>query len=169
MNEHLSDLEALSYAIPLAKRKELKPEFDRLAEALGLSPDESKHLTWPAPSWPKRAEAANSKDDALRYLVDFGHGERPDHRSYLATFEEVRQLLRYTRDSCKVAFGTGRGKVDRTQRATRLGPCIIFRLPAEVDISQYPDARRLSDRENDLFQPATTSGGKRLRFKGNKY
>ena len=169
MNEHLRDLEALAHGIPLAKRRELGDVFNRLAASLQLSSEEVKHLTWPTPSWPSRGESSLTRADAFRYLVDFGYGDRPDHRNYLATFEEVRRLLKYTVGSCKVAFGTGKGKVDRTERATRLGPCVIHRLPDVVDISKYPEARRLQDRENDLFAPATTVGGKRVRFKGNKY
>ena len=167
-NELVEALEKISRELMGSKRRELEPEFKLLSDALGLDPSLTKHLSWPLPSWPKRGESSRSKDDALRYLVDFGHGERPDHRNYLATFEEVRQLLRYTRDSCKVAFGTNRGKIDRTQRATRLGPCIIFRLPTAVDILKYPDARRLSDRENDLFAPARPDG-KKSYVRGNKY
>lgn len=169
MNESLRDLEALAHDIPLAKRRELGDVFARLADALQLPREETRHLTWPTPSWPSRGESSLTRADAFRYLVDFGYGERPDHRNYLATFEEVRRLLKYTVGSCKVAFGTGKGKVDRTDRPTRLGPCVIHRLPDVVDLSKHPEARRLSDRENDLFASVTTAGGKRLRVKGNKY
>lgn len=168
-NEIVEALEKISRELMGAKRRELEPEFKLLSDALGLDPSLTKHLSWPLPSWPKRGEAANAKDDVLRYLVDFGYGDRPDHRNYLASFEEVRQLLRYTRDSCKVAFGTGRGKVDRTQRATRLGPCMIIRLPTSVDLEKYPGALRLSDREAFLFPPAKVVGGKPVRWRGNKY
>lgn len=167
MSDHLKDLEALAHAIPLAKRKELGESFNRLAEALAIKLEDCRHLTWPTPSWPNRGEGG-TKDSALRYVVDFGYGDRPDHRDYLASFEEVRKLLNYTRDSCKVAFGTNKGKVDRTQRSTRLGPCVIHRLPAAVDAEQYPNALRLSDREAVVF-PAQRPGGKKSYARGNKY
>ena len=167
-HEVVEALERISRELMGSKRRELEPEFKLLSDALGLDPSLTKHLSWPLPSWPKRGEAASSKDDALRYLVDFGYGDQPDHRNYLASFEEVRQLLRYTRDSCKVAFGTGRGKVDRTQRPTRLGPCVIHRLPLAVDVEKYPDALRLSDRELELFPPARPDGRKTY-VRGNKY
>lgn len=168
-DEHLKNLEALAHAIPLVKRKDLGEVFNSLATNLGLTPREVQHLTWPAPSWPSRGEASLSNDDVFRYLVDFAHGDRPDHRDYIATFEEVRKLLKYTRDSCKVAFGTNRGKIDRTQRPTKLGPCIITRLPTKIDPADYPRARRLSDRELELFPPAKVVGGKVMRYTGNRY
>jgi len=167
-NEIVEALERISRELMGSKRRKLEPEFKLLSDALGLDPSLTKHLSWPLPSWPKRGEAASSKDDELRYLVDFGYGDQPDHRNYLASFEEVRQLLRYTRDSCKVAFGIGRGKVDRTQRPTRLGPCVIHRLPMAVDIEKYPGALRLSDRELELFPPARPDGRKTY-VRGNKY
>lgn len=162
-------LEKVSRELMGSKRRELEPEFKLLSAELGLDPSLTQHLSWPLPSWPKRGEASSAKDSVLRYLVDFGHGDRPDHHDYLATFEEVRKLLNYTRDSCKVAFGTSRGKIDRTQRATRLGPCVIFRLPAAVDISAYPLAKRLSDREELLNGPTQAAGGKKSYVRGNKY
>ncbi len=165
---HLKDLETLAHAIPLAKRKELGDVFNRLAEQLELTADDVKHLVWPTPSWPSRGESSLARTDALRYLVDFGYGDQPDHRNYLASFDEVAKLLRYTPGSCKVAFGTGKGKVDRTQRPTRLGPCVIHRLPAAVDAEKYPDALRLRDRELDLFPPARPDGRKTY-VRGNKY
>lgn len=169
MNEHLRDLEALAHGIPLAKRRELGDVFNRLADSLQLTHDDVKHLTWPTPSWPSRGESSLTRNDALRYLVDFGYGDRPDHGNYLATFDEVRKLLKYTVGSCKVAFGTGKGKVDRTQRATRLGPCVIHRLPDVVDIEKYPGSKRLSDREAIVFPPAKTVGSKKSYVRGNKY
>src|SRR3546814_15714858 len=74
-----------------------------------------------------------------RYAVDFGHGDRPDHRNFAAMFEQVRKLLNYTKDSCKVAFGTAKGRIDRTQRATKLGPCVITRLPHPIELKDFPD------------------------------
>lgn len=167
-SDRLTDLEALAHAIPLAKRRELGEVFSRLADNLGLSGDDVKHLTWPTPSWPNRGESSLTRKDALRYLVDFNYGESPDARNYLATFDEVCRLLKYTPGSCKVAFGTGRGKVDRTTRATRLGPCMIMRLPDVVDITKHPGTLRLADREASLFA-AKPAGGRKSYARGNKY
>lgn len=167
-NEFVEALERISRELTGSKRRKLEAEFKLLSDALGLDPSLTKHLSWPLPSWPKRGEAASSKADALRYLVDFGYGDQPDHRTYLASFDEVAELLHYTPGSCKVAFGTGKGKVDRTQRPTRLGPCVIHRLPLAVDIEKYPDALRLRNRELDLFPPARPDGRKTY-IRGNKY
>lgn len=167
-NEFVGALERISRELTGSKRRKLEAEFKLLSDALGLDPSLTKHLSWPLPSWPKRGEAASSKADALRYLVDFGYGDQPDHRTYLASFDEVAELLHYTPGSCKVAFGTGKGKVDRTQRPTRLGPCVVHRLPMAVDIEKYPDALRLRDRELDLFPPARPDGRKTY-VRGNKY
>lgn len=139
MNDNLKDLEALAHAIPLAKRKELGEHFNRLGAACGLAAEALRHLTWPTPSWPSRGENSVTRDDVYRYAVDFGHGDRPDHRNFAATFEQVRKLLNYTKDSCKVAFGTAKGRIDRTQRATKLGPCVITRLPHPIELKDFPD------------------------------
>lgn len=168
MNEHLRDLEAVAHEVPLAKRRELGDVFNRLAVQLGLAADEVKHLTWPAAAWPSRGESSVTRDDALRYLIDFGHGDEPDHRDFVATFEEVRHLLNYTRDSCKVAFGTHKGKIDRTQRPTKLGPCIIHRLPAPIQLSDYPSAVPLQvkvEERTNRYKPGSATP----RARGNKY
>lgn len=137
--ELVEALERIARELTGSKRLQLKDEFALLSEQLGLDPDLTRHLSWPLPSWPSRGENSITRDDVYRYAVDFGHGDRPDHRNFAATFEQVRKLLNYTKDSCKVAFGTAKGRIDRTQRATKLGPCIITRLPHPIELKDFPD------------------------------
>lgn len=173
--ELIEALEKIARELTGAKRRELRPEFDLLSSSLGLSADEAKHLSWPLPSWPKRGEAARAKDDALRYSVDFGYGDQPDHRDFAATFEQVRKLLNYTRDSCKVAFGTGRGKVERLKRPTKLGPCVITRLPHPIELKDFPSVFPLQVKLDEapakgLQVTVDAAGRKRVVPRhGNKY
>jgi hypothetical protein len=175
MSEHLRNLETLAREIPLAKRKDLGEVFAQLGAELGLAQDQLNHLTWPTPAWPNRGESSKSRDDALRYLVDFSYGETPDHRSFVATFEQVRKFLNYTKGSCKVAFGSNKGVVDRTQRPTRLGPCKIIRLPTELDLAEHPTAVLFQVKLDEAGDgrtrvELTASGRKRVVPKhGNRY
>lgn len=139
-------IETLMRNVSQAKRKDLQPELQRLSELLGRSPNTLDYLMHNVANWPS---SRGRQATEIRYHVDFSHGERPDHRLYGATFEEVRALLRYTPASCKVAFGTGGGKVDRTKRSTRLGPCIITKLPEAVNAADYPQMLRLKDKEDE--------------------
>lgn len=167
-NQSIIDLiETLMRNVSQAKRKELQPELQRLSELLGRSPNTLDYLMYNVANWPS---SRGRQATEIRYHVDFGHGDHPDHRLYGATFEEIRALLRYTPASCKVAFGTGGGKVDRTKRPTRLGACIITKLPEVVNAADYPQMLRLSDKETERqasHVPSTRA--RKTRLSGNKY
>lgn len=168
-------LESLARDLPGGKRLAHKADFELLSEALGLEPTRTKHLSWPLPSWPSRGESSVTRDDAYRYAVDFGYGDRPDHRNFAATFEQVRKLLNYTRDSCKVAFGTAKGRIDRTQRPTKLGPCVITRLPHVIELKNFPDVLPFQVKLDEAPQAGTKvivddAGRKRVKPRhGNRY
>ena len=170
--ESLRDLEEIARAISLMRRKELRSTFASLASKLGLQPGDVSHLTQPAAAWPRRAESLKARGDELRYRVDFSYGDNPDHRPFVASFEEVRALLSYTRDSCKVAFGTNRGVVDRSgqtgRKTTRLGPCVITRLPEPINLSEHPGVLRLDVKAAEL-NPKRQLGGRLVRFSGPTY
>lgn len=168
VNELMNEVLELIRDLPQAKRYAHVERVKSIAEKLGLKPEEFEFVKLNVARWPDRA---NRRSTEIRFGVDFAYGDQPDHRLYGATFDEVAKLLRYTPESCRVAFTTAKqGRVDRTgTRQTRLGPCVVTKLPQAINPADYPTMRRLQDRENDLFAPATTTGGKRLRFKGNKY
>lgn len=154
--------------LPQAKRYAHVERVKSIAQELGLKPDDFEFVKLNVARWPDRA---NRRSTEIRFGVDFGYGDRPDHRLYGATFDEVAKLLRYTPESCRVAFTTAKqGRVDRTgTRQTRLGPCVVTKLPQAINPADYPTMRRLQDRELDLFPPAKVVGGKPVRWKGNKY
>lgn len=166
--EVMNKVVELMRGLTQAKRSENLQLAREIAEGLGLNPADYDFLKLNVSKWPANLSRDSTE---IRYGVDFGYGEQPDHRLYGATFDEVAKLLRYTPQSCRVSFNTAKNnKIDRTgRRQTRLGPCVVTKLSEVINPADYPTMRRLSDRENDLFQPATTAGGKRLRFKGNKY
>lgn len=166
-NKVMGDVLELVRDLPQAKRLLQVDRVKAIAEALGLEPAEFEFVRLNVSRWPDRA---NRHASEIRYGVDFGYGDRPDYQLYGATFNEVAKLLRYTPESCRVAFNVAaRNRVDRTgKKQTRLGPCVITKFDSVIDPAEYPTMRRLSDREQDLQQ---VQSGPRLakRAKGNKY
>lgn len=154
--------------LPQAKRYAHVERVKSIAQELGLKPDDFEFVKLNVARWPDRA---NRRSTEIRFSVDFGYGDRADHRLYGATFDEVAKLLRYTPESCRVAFTTAKqGRVDRTgTRQTKLGPCVVTKLPQAVNPADYPTMRRLQDREADLFARPAPAGGKKSYVRGNKY
>lgn len=151
-----------------AKRLAHVERVKAIAKSLGLEPADYEFVKLNVAKWPDRA---NRRSQEIRFGVDFGYGEQPDHQLYGATFDEVARLLRYTPESCRVAFTTAQNnRVDRTgKRQTKLGPCVITKLESAVAVSDYPHMRRLKDREEQLNGPAQAVGGKKSYARGNKY
>lgn len=165
--ELMSEVLELVRDLPQAKRYIHAERVKSIAERLGLKPEDYEFVKLNVSKWPSRA---NRNSTEIRFGVDFGYGDEPDHRLYGATFDEVAKLLRYTPESCRVAFTTAKqGRVDRSTRGTRLGPCIITKLPQAVDPADYPTMRRLKDREDDRLGERTIIGGRVMQFRGNKY
>lgn len=163
MNETILDeVLELVRELPQAKRREQLPRVKRIATMLDKDAEGLNYVASNLSRWPNRLKA---NEVELRYLVDFDHGDRPDPRPYLATFNEVARLLRYTDNSCKVAFNSNpEHAVDRRRRPTRLGPCIVTKLDDEVLPEQAGAAGRLSDREAVL-----RAKGPAKHARGNKY
>lgn len=152
-------IESIMRDVPQSKRVQHVEKIKELAESFGMDPERYNFFKFNVSRWPA-AELRRTTE--IRYHVDFAHGEHPDHRLYGATFEEVRALLNYTPESCRVAFNTSRGnRVERVKKPTRLGPCVITKLPYAVSPGDYPNMRRLSDRAQDRLKVG--------RIKGNKY
>lgn len=151
-----------------ANRKAHLSRLKVIAQLLGLDPEDYNYFARNVAEWPDRLFRDSTE---IKYLVDFGYADPPDHRLYGATFEEVCKLLRYTPGSCRVAFSTKPDKrVDRSQRGTKLGKCMITRLPDVVNPDDYPQMRRLKDREVDLFPPkSAVVDGKVVRAPVKKY
>lgn len=158
----LDEVLELVRELPQSKRREQLPRVKRIATLLGKDAEQLNYVAANVARWPDRLGANNTE---LRYLVDFDHGDRPDPRPYLATFNEVTRLLRYTDASCKVAFNSSQNHlVDRTRRPTRLGPCVVTKLSSPVPSDRIGNAGRLDEREAML-----RSTGAAKHAKGNKY
>lgn len=162
----MDEVVELARELTQAKRQNNLSRFKSIAALLGLAPEQFDYLKHNVAQWPDRLSRGSTE---LRYLVDFGHGDQPDYSNYLATFDEVAKLLRYTPGSCKVAFNSSPNRqVDRRRRPTKLGPCIITRLPEALSPSLAIDhgAKRLSERDS-IVNPVNKGAARHA--KGNKY
>lgn len=163
----MGELVEVARALSQTKRKENLVHFKSIAILLGLDPEQYNYLARNVAAWPDRLARDSTE---LKYLVDFAYDNPPDHGNYVATFEEVAKLLKYTPGSCRVAFNSSPDKkVDRTRRPTRLGPCMVIRLDEPVDPA-HPQVKRLSEREELKFpKPKVDAKGRVLRARGRAY
>jgi hypothetical protein len=141
-NDVLSHLDAILREVSLENRIARKVSIEALLTALGLDPKLYGYFFKRVSYWP----AALNRDSDLRYVVDFDHGDTPEPGHWLASFEEVRALLKYTPGSMKVAFGAGRGKVERVRKPTKLGACVIYRLTEVPPPEELARAKLLRNR-----------------------
>lgn len=161
----MSEVVELMRDMTHARRRDQLDRCKSIATALGLDPKRYDFLALNVARWPDRV-ARDSNE--LRYLVDFDHGDTPDARVFLATFDEVCKLLKYTTGSCRVAFNTNaKHQVDRTRRATAYGPCVVTKLDQPVDLSTMPHAHRLTEKSN--LRQLNGKGSPTPYARGNKY
>lgn len=160
-------IENIMRDVSQAKRANHVAAIKDVAQSLGLDPKNYDFFGYNVARWPSNLQRQETE---IRFHVDFAHGDNPDHRLYGATFEEVRALLRYTPASCRVAFNTAKdSRVDRTgRRQTKLGPCIITKLPEVINAADYPHMLRLADKQAELA-PKVDARGRKSYAKGNRY
>lgn len=141
----MSLIEQIMRDVPQAKREKHVAKIKEVATQLELDASQYDFFKYNVTRWPRSTERHKTE---IRFHVDFAFGDNPDHQLYGATFEEVRALLGYSPESCRVAFNSVRGnKVERISRPTRLGPCVVTKLAHAVDPARHPGMKRLSDRE----------------------
>lgn len=152
----INGLDALLRLMTLQNRIVHFPVVAELIKATGGDPKDYEYFMRNVSHWPA---AVNRASEEYRFAVDFDVGGNQDVNVYVATAAEICLLLKYTPASLKVSMSTGRGKIDRTQRGSRLGPCVVKKLDAPLNLADYPRALFLGEREAKLQQ----SGYKRFR------
>lgn len=139
--EALSAFLAVARLMTMANRREYLDELLLITSALGGDPEQHRYLALNVARWP-----VSDKTKQHRHLVEFVD----DPMQYVATAQELYELLSYTPGSLNVAFSTGRGMIDRTTRGTKLGFCKVHKLSDAVDLEAFDNVMTLAERRSKL-------------------
>jgi hypothetical protein len=134
---------ALMRRVSLEDRRRFIDLINEVVEDYGYNPLQHKYFMENVSQWPDRL----SPDNALIYQVSFEYGENPDANTYVASATDLQLLLNYTANSLKVAMYTKKGAIDRVERATKLGSCMVYKMKSAINLEEHPNVMRLGDRE----------------------